>query len=134
MVNNKQRVITPKQHHIKSFFRFAFKVTPTAILIGAPTDRVPKKPKPIMPYLFQMRCTIGCFGFSSFTTLFFLKIALILSPKNADTNTPANPPVTVEENMVKGDRPNANPAGMAAYISKAASPATVNVSKSMVIL
>src|SRR5665647_1136560 len=115
MVNNIQRLTTPIQHHVSSFFRFAFKPMPTAILIGAPTDRVPKKPKPMIPYLFQMRYTIGCLGFSSFAGLFLWKNVLILSPKKAATKTPVNPPVTLAKNIIQGDRPNANPAGIAAY-------------------
>ena len=50
-----QRVITPMQHQVISFFKLALKPTPTAMLTGAPTVIVPKKPSPIMPYLSQMR-------------------------------------------------------------------------------
>jgi len=132
MVNNTQRVTTPIQHHVSSFFKFAFKPTPTAILIGAPTERVPKKPKPMMPYLFQMRCIIGCLFCFSFTGLFLEKNALILSPKKAATKTPINPPVTLAKNIVQEDSPNANPAGIAAYISKVARPATVSIFKNMI--
>ncbi len=131
MVNNTQRVITPIQHHVNSFFKFAFSPVPIAILIGAPTERVPKKPNPMMPYLFQMRCIAGCLFCFSFTGLFLLKKALILSPKKAATKTPTNPPVILAKKMVQGERPNANPIGMAAYISKVARPATVNIFKNI---
>lgn len=119
------------QHQVMSFLRLAFKPTPTAILIGAPTERVPKNPKPIIPYLFQIRYTVGCLGLDSVTGLFLLKNARILSPKKAATNTPANPPVILARNIVHGERPKAKPAGMAAYISKVASAATVSIFKNM---
>jgi len=61
-------------------------------------------------------------------------MALILSPQKAATNTPIRPPVRLAKKIVHGDKPKAKPAGMAAYISKVASPATVSVFKNIVYL
>ena len=49
------------QHQISSFFKSAFKPVPIAILIGAPTNIVPKKPKPKMPYFSKIFTTNGYF-------------------------------------------------------------------------
>ena len=68
-------------------------------------------------------------GLVSFAALFFVKIRLILSPKNAATKTPATPPIMLAKKIVHGDSPKAKPAGIAAYISKLASPATVKTLK-----
>lgn len=54
---------------------------------------------------------------------------LILAPKKKATNTPTKPPVTLAKNITQGDKPNAKPAGIAAYISNVANPATVNILK-----
>ena len=43
--------ITPIQHQNTSLFKDAFKPTPTAMLIGAPTVKVQKNPSPITPNL-----------------------------------------------------------------------------------
>jgi hypothetical protein len=45
--------ITDPAHRNLDFFKSAFKPVPTAILIGAPTENVPKKPNPITPYFFH---------------------------------------------------------------------------------
>ena len=113
-VNITQRVITPIQHQVISLCRLAFNATPTAMQMGAPTDIVPTKPKPMMPNLSQRRCSMGCFGASFFLGLFLKKKFLILSPKKALTNTPINPPVTLAKKMIHGDNLKANPAGIAA--------------------
>src|SRR5687768_812644 len=107
MVNTTQRVITPRQHHVINFCKGALKPTPTAILTGAPTVIVPKKPSPIIPYLFQIRYTSPVFGFSSFSFLYLDTNPRILSPKNAAINTPAKPPAMLAIKITHGDNPKA---------------------------
>gem|GEM_PF-6072078 len=109
------RVTTPTQHQVTNLLIFAFKPTPTAKLIGAPTEIVPKKPKPNIPYLFHNLMINGCFfSANSLDGLFLWNRALILLPKNAAIKTPIKPPVTLAKNITQGDNPKANPAGMAA--------------------
>ena len=60
-------------------------------------------------------------------------MALILSPRKATTNTPAIPPVRLTKKMAHGDKPNTKPAGMAAYISKVARPATVSSFRNIIL-
>jgi hypothetical protein len=49
------------QHHIANLCIGTLKPTPTAILTGAPTIKVPKKPSPTTPYFSQILC--AKFGF-----------------------------------------------------------------------
>jgi len=127
-----QRVKTPILHQVANFFKSAFKPAPTAILIGAPTKNVPKNPSPMTPYLFHKTNSIACFlSATSFLGLFLKKTDLILSPKKADTYTPSNPPAKLAKNIIHGERPKANPAGIAEYISNVARPNTVSIFKSI---
>ncbi len=76
----------------------------------------------------QLPLTLFFMGLSVFTSLLRLKNARILSPRNAATKTPAKPPSVLAVKMVPGCRPNAKPAGIAAYTSNVARPATVRIS------
>lgn len=114
LVNKIQRVITPKQHHTNSFCKLTLSAVAAAIEMGAPTVIVPKKPKPIIPYLFQIFKMIGYFSSGDFVGFFLCSKAFILSPKKVAAKTPANPPTKLAIRIVTGDNPNANPAGMAA--------------------
>ena len=105
---------TPIQHQGINFDGGTLNPTPTARLIGAPTVKVPKIPSPIKPYLFQIVCTSPVLGRSFFGFRYLAINILILSPKNAATNTPAIPPTKLAKNMVHGLSPKAKPAGMAA--------------------
>ena len=62
---------------------------PTAKLIGAPTETVPKNPKPMMPYLFQRLAIMGCFfsatsldriRFLADTLFYFLHSKIAIKP------------------------------------------------------
>ena len=122
-----QRVRTPMQHHVTSLCKLAFKAVPRAIHIGAPTDIVPIKPNPIMPYFSQRRCSIGCFFSSFFVARFLKRIFLILSLRKAVKNTPTRPPETLAKKITHGDSFIAKPVGIATYISKVAKAATVSI-------
>ena len=54
-----------------------------------------------------------------------------LIAKNAVANTPTNPPVMLDKKMTQGESPNANPVGMATYISKVPNAATVSILKNI---
>ena len=47
-------------------------------------------------------------------------------------NTPASPPRILAKKIVQGDKPNANPVGIARYISKVARLATVSIFNNMI--
>ena len=81
----------------------------------------------MMPCFSHIVCTNPLFGFCTFGLRYLFKKALILSPKKAATNTPVIPPTTLAKNIVHGLKPNAKPAGIAAYISKVANAATVSI-------
>ena len=83
--------------------------------IGAPTVNVPKKPRPITPNLFQILCaSVSVFTSLTFGFLYLATKPLILSPKNATTNTPASPPTALAKKIIHADKPIAKPVGIAA--------------------
>ena len=120
---------TPKLHQNTILLVGTLKPTPMPILIGAPTLIVPNKPKPTTPYFCQIfKANPGSLAtLWTFSFLILLIQFLMMSPRYAATKTPIKPPKTLNEKMAIGFSLKANPAGMAAYISKVAKPITVKI-------
>ena len=124
-----QRNKTPRLHQNTILLVGTLKLTPIPILIGAPTLMVPNKPKPITPYFSQIfKANPG--SLATLLTLVFLNELthfLMMLPRYAATKTPIKPPKTLYEKISSGCSLKANPAGIAAYISKVANPIKVRI-------
>jgi len=107
-----QRNKTPRLHQNTILLVGTLKLTPIPILIGAPTLMVPNNPKPITPYFSQIfKANPG--SLATLLTLVF--------------QTPIKPPKRLYEKISRGCSLKANPAGIAAYISKVARPITLRI-------
>ena len=76
-----QRMSTPIQHQNTILLVGTLKPTPTPILIGAPTDIVPNKPRPITPYFSQIFKTNPGSDLAGFGFLNLLIHVLMMSPR-----------------------------------------------------